>query len=244
MRTAMTCLLLLFVAACGDDTAGPVDAAAGAVDAAAGTVDAATAASDGDVTAPDASVGPDAQPNLTLSFFVTSTGSGANGGNLGGLAGADAKCQALGTAGGAGMRTWRAYLSTGNNGPGPIVSARDRIGTGPWFNQKGAMVAANFTDLHNNGMHADLIFTEQGAVVPSTEHDILTGSATDGTISQDTETCDNWTNGTVDSQRQVGHADTVDGDGESWNSQHSGSCDEAAIIGNAGSGRVYCFAAD
>jgi hypothetical protein len=188
--------------------------------------------------------GPDAQPNPAMSFFVTSTGSGAAGGNLGGLAGADAKCQNLATNGGAGTRTWRAYLSTGATGPGPIEDARDRIGAGPWSNQKGNVVAANLTALHTNGILGNLMFDELGDPVPGSEHDVLTGTATDGTLSNETQTCDNWTNGTVNSQAQVGHTDTEPNDGESWNSQHSGSCDEAALLGNAGVGRLYCFAID
>ena len=45
-----------------------------------------------------------------MSFFVTSAGSG-KGGDLGGLAGADAHCQKLAAAAGAGGKTWHAYLS-------------------------------------------------------------------------------------------------------------------------------------
>jgi hypothetical protein len=46
-------------------------------------------------------------PNMT--FFVTSVGPG-KGGDLGGLAGADAYCQSLAATAGAGGKTWRAYL--------------------------------------------------------------------------------------------------------------------------------------
>jgi hypothetical protein len=52
------------------------------------------------------------------------------GGNLGGLAGADAHCQALAAAVGAGGHTWHAYLSTQARPGQPAVNARDRIGTG------------------------------------------------------------------------------------------------------------------
>lgn len=226
--------------ACGgddDDDGGQIDSGPGDFDGGSGAID-------GGGQAADARIGPDAMPNTTMSFFVTSTGSGASGGNLGGLSGADAKCQNLATNGGAGARTWRAYLSTGNVGPGPIVDARDRIGSGPWFNQKGEMVAVNVTALHANGILGNLMYDELGQVVPGNEHDALTGTAPDGTLNSDSETCDNWTNGTLDSQGQVGHTDTEVDDGESWNSQHSGSCDEASLNGNAGSGRIYCFAID
>src|SRR5262245_35191239 len=79
-----------------------------------------------------------------LSFFVTSVGSG-KGGDLGGLAGADQHCLLLGGAAGAGSKTWHAYLST--QGPG-AVNARDRIGSGPWKNAKGIVVAKDVAELH------------------------------------------------------------------------------------------------
>ena len=69
------------------------------------------------------------------SFFVTSENPG-QGGNLGGLAGADAHCTSLAEAAGIRGKTWRAYLST------DTVDARDRIGNGPWYNVKGEMIAA------------------------------------------------------------------------------------------------------
>ena len=72
-----------------------------------------------------------------MGFFVTSAGLG-KGADLGGIAGADAHCQNLGKAAGAGAKTWRAYLSTQGAG---AVNARDRIGKGPWMNAKGAVVA-------------------------------------------------------------------------------------------------------
>src|SRR5687768_18612601 len=81
-----------------------------------------------------------------MSFFVTSVGSGS-GGNLGGLAGADKHCQALAAKAGAGNRTWRAYLSTSGAGS---VNARDRIGSGPWSNAKGQLIASSVADLHSD----------------------------------------------------------------------------------------------
>ena len=81
-----------------------------------------------------------AQNTPNLSFFITSAGSG-NGANLGGLAGADAHCQTLAAAAGAGSRTWRAYLSMRASGGQAAVNARDRIGKGPWYNAKGVVVA-------------------------------------------------------------------------------------------------------
>src|SRR5262245_58285204 len=60
-------------------------------------------------------------------FFVTSRGLG-RGGDLGGLVGADAHCQALANAAGSGDHMWRAYLSTAPAKTTPAVNARDRIG--------------------------------------------------------------------------------------------------------------------
>ncbi len=74
-----------------------------------------------------------------MTFFVTSEGSG-KGADLGGLKGADQRCQMLATAAGAGDRTWHAYLSTQATGNQPAINARDRIGTGPWYNSKGARI--------------------------------------------------------------------------------------------------------
>ena len=78
-----------------------------------------------------------AAPPQPMSFFITSVGKG-DGANYGGLAGADAYCQQLGTAAGRGAPVvWHAYLST--QGPG-AVNARDRIGNGPWFNARGGRI--------------------------------------------------------------------------------------------------------
>ncbi len=239
MRNLGTFLLLFGSMACGGSGNGNT----GGIDGSIGG-DGSSSSDGGGGEASDARIGPDAMPNADMSFFVTSTGSGASGGDLGGLSGADAKCQNLATNGGAGARTWHAYLSTGATGPGSAVDARDRIGSGPWFNQQGTMVAASVAELHANGLLGNVMFDELGGTIPGNEHDALTGTASDGTLNSDSETCDNWTNSTVNSQGQVGHIDTETGDGESWNSQHSGSCDEESLNGNAGTGRLYCFAID
>ena len=115
-----------------------------------------------------------------MSFFVTSTGSGAAGGNLGGLAGADAKCQTLATAVGAGDRTWRAYLSTNTNNGGTLVHAKDYIGAGPWYNQKNELVAENVGACrgHHRGAHPR---DRRGSPTSGpNQHDILTGTNADG----------------------------------------------------------------
>jgi hypothetical protein len=192
----------------------------------------------------------DAQGN-SLSFFITSAGSG-KGADLGGLAGADAHCAALAKAAGAGNRAWRAYLSTAPADGKPGVNAKDRIGSGPWFNAKGVQVAASVADLHsdNNKLSKDNSLSEKGEVnngrgdTPN-RHDILTGSNLDGTAA--TATCSNWTNGAQGGGgAQVGHHDRQGGGANptSWNSAHATpgcSIEELRKVG--GEGYFYCFAA-
>ncbi len=137
------------------------------------------------------------------SFFVTSVGIG-NGGNLGGLAGADNYCQTLARAAGAGGKTWHAYLSTQAADGTPAVNARDRIGKGPWQNVKGVVIAKDVTELHNgNNIPKQTALTEKGEVNNGygdqpNRHDILTGSQPDGTAftGPDDHTCKNWTSST------------------------------------------------
>jgi hypothetical protein len=198
-------------------------------------------------------------PPPPMTFFVTSTPIG-KGGNLGGLAGADAHCQTLATAAGAGGRTWRAYLSTqGAN----AVNARDRIGKGPWHNVKGTSVARDVEHLHGDTLELARLgntltrvtaLTEKGEEVPgpvfpggakvANEHDILTGSQPDGRAYTDSadHTCNNWTSEDA-GQAQVGHHDRTGGPGISWNSVHaSKGCSQQALVGTGGAGRLYCFA--
>ena len=192
-----------------------------------------------------------AQSKTPLGFFITSAGSG-DGANLGGLAGADAICQKLASAAGAGNRTWRAYLSGVENGK--PVNAKDRIGPGPWFNAKGVQIAANGAELHSEaaktGKEGSL--TEKGAVVngrgdtPNT-HDMLTGSQLDGTAFTDGQdhTCNNWTSNSTGSA-QLGHHDRQGGGANptSWNSAHaSKGCSQANLVATGGAGLFYCFAA-
>ena len=148
-----------------------------------------------------ASFGVSAQQNQ-MSFFVTSAGSG-NGANLGGLAGADKICQNLAAAAGAGDRTWRAYLSAAAAAGQPAVNAKDRIGKGPWMNAKGVVVAKSVEDLHSeaNNIKKDTALTEKGTVVNGVgdqpnQHDIITGSQSDGTLAVNPagdSTCSNYT---------------------------------------------------
>ena len=190
----------------------------------------------------------------TMTFFVTSVGSG-NGANLGGLAGADKQCQTLAQAAGAGGKTWHAYLST--QGPG-AVNARDRIGSGPWQNEKGVVIAKNVTELHGaNNLTKQTALTEKGDVVNGrgdtpNMHDILTGSQPDGTAFAGSEdrTCGNWTKSGQGSA-MMGHSDRQglrdDDASKSWNSSHpsrgpDGGCSQNDLKSTGGNGFFYCFA--
>ena len=178
-----------------------------------------------------------------MGFFVSSVGLG-NGGDLGGFSGADAHCQRLASAVGAGDRQWHAYLS-GRAGD-RIIQARDRIGNGPWFNARGRQMAATLADLHGpkNGIAFATAVNEKGDIVPHGSHDILTGSNPDGTLAtsgRDT-TCGNWTSGKAGAA-MVGHHDKIGGP-TSWNSAHlTQGCDQASLRSSLGAGLLYCFAA-
>lgn len=188
----------------------------------------------------------------TMSFFVTSTGSG-KGGNLDGLDGADAHCLALATAVGAGKNQWRAYLSTEAAGKRGI-SARDRIGNGPWYNAKGVLIAENLTELHlyNKTILKETALNEKGEIVNGrgdkpNQHDMLTGSMDDGTAyfpdDQD-HTCNNWTS-SDEGSAQVGHHDRHGGGNLSWTSAHgSRGCSVSDLEKTGGIGLFYCFATD
>jgi len=195
-------------------------------------------------------------PPQPMSFFITNVGKG-DGANYGGLAGADAYCQSLAAAAGRGMSTWHAYLSTqGAN----AVSARDRIGSGPWYNQRGQRIAMNVAELHGdtidqarigNALGKQISLTDKGTIVngvgdmPNT-HDILTGSQADGRAYTDAmdHTCSNYTSnadgrGTV----QLGHSDKQGGNNSSWNSTHpSRGCSQPNLVSTGGAGLLYCFA--
>jgi Protein of unknown function (DUF1554) len=197
---------------------------------------------------------PAAPSGPSMTFFVSSATSVT--GNLGGLAGADAICQRLASAVGQGNRTWRAYLSvdrdaSNNNQP---TNAKDRIGTGPWYNASLAVVANSVAELHARTGDAAIFVDERGQRIngqwtgsPSpVEHDILTGSNADGTLAAGM-TCDSWTSAATDRAAVVGHSDgmgpmqSTAGALSSWNSSHANqNCSNTAPRG--GAGRIYCFA--
>jgi hypothetical protein len=190
---------------------------------------------------------PASAQNKSMGFFVSSTGSG-NGGNLGGLAGADKHCQALAAKAGAGNRMWRAYLSTSGAGS---VNARDRIGSGPWFNAKGQQIAASVADLHSDkaNINNDTALDEQGRPINAqgapNRHDILTGSTAEGRATD--MTCQNWTSAGSADTAMLGHHDrlTFGKPGSPWNSAHpSKGCSQENLVATGGAGLIYCFAAD
>jgi hypothetical protein len=201
-------------------------------------------------------------PPPPMSFFVTSAGLG-RGGDLGGLAGADAHCQALAASVGRGAATWRAYLSTqGAN----AVNARDRIGNGPWYSATGNQVARDLSHLHGdtleqarmgNGLNALHAVTEKGQILQGrvggtpanpTVHDIMTGTMPDGRAYTDgvDHTCSNWTSSAEGmGGAQVGHHDRAGFDNNSWNSSHGArGCSQANVSRGGGAGLFYCFAAN
>jgi len=189
-----------------------------------------------------------------MTFFVTSQPSG-KGADFGGLAGADAFCQKLAQAAGAGGKTWHAYLSTQAAGGAAAVNAKDRIGKGPWQNAKGVVIAKDVADLHgaSNNLNKQTAITEKGEVVKGrgdqpNQHDILTGTQMDGTAFPpgDDKTCANWTSSTTGAA-QVGHHDRTGLDTSppalSWNSSHvTQGCSAEVLPKTGGNGYLYCFA--
>jgi hypothetical protein len=195
------------------------------------------------------------RPQQSMTFFVTSVGLG-DGANLGGLEGADRHCQALATAVGADDLTWRAYLSTTAAAGRAPVNARDRIGSGPWHNARGALIAWNVADLHGdierdrNNIRKPTALNERGEQVKGAgdqpnEHDILTGSDSHGRAllgSADVTACNNWTSN-AEGRAMVGHHDRLGGANASWNAVHlSRACSQESLVATGGAGLFYCFA--
>ena len=153
--------------------------------------------------------------------------------DLGGIAGADKICQDLAAAAGAGNKTWHAYMSQEQRGNTPRINARGRIGQGPWFNAKGALIASNVADLHGdnardrNNIKKATALDEKGNEVNGVGnmpnvHDMLTGSDSDGRAFIDglDHTCNNWTSNTDANRVMMGHHDRNGGANTSWNSAH------------------------
>jgi hypothetical protein len=189
----------------------------------------------------------------SMSFFITSVGSG-DGANLGGLAGADRHCSTLAEAAGVRGKQWYAYLSASAADGQPAVHARDRIGSGPWHNARGVLIAQDLAQLHSEASQAGKAnsLNEKGEPVNGrgdspNMHDILTGSNPDGTLAVDSldTTCGNWTRNDATGRAMVGHHDRVGGGVRptSWNSAHpSRGCGQANLVATGGNGFYYCFA--
>ncbi len=189
-----------------------------------------------------------------MGFFVTSVGPG-KGGDLGGLKGADAYCQKLAEAAGSKGRTWRAYLSTQVT-KGRGISARNRIGQGPWYNANGVLIAKDLDQLHlspnivlrtaldQNGKHVN------GRGEKPNRHDMLTGTRADGTAyfpwEKGDKTCSNWTSSVSGKgSATVGHHDRHGGGNTSWTAAHgTRGCGADDLPKSGGAGLFYCFAAD
>jgi hypothetical protein len=269
----MTFAAGIFLIACGDDdkledggSASP-DGGDRAKDSGTSTKDSGTATKDSgeppgsdDAGAADDDAGT-AEP---MSFFVSSDTSKT--GNLGGLAGADERCNKLAKAAGSKLK-FAAYLSSEKNekGEDKPVNARDRIGKGPWYNAKGALLAKDVESLHKlPSGNADLFLTEKGTKINGqwegsptpNEHDVLTGSNADGTLYAG-RTCQSWTSEAAPENpmmptpniAQVGHSDGLgpmrnpNPPYNSWNSSHENAgCNDTAPRG--GAGHIYCFAVE
>ena len=194
---------------------------------------------------------PAAAQSANMSFFITSAGPG-DGANLDGLEGADAHCQMLASAAGAGGKTWHAYLST----TGPTgQNARDRIGAGSWHNYNGVEIASGVDNLlGDNNLTKETQLTESGQIVNGrgddpNMHDILTGAQLDGTAweGEGDTTCSNWTSNASDGSALVGHHDRNGGGANPnhWSPAHgSRGCGQADLQGTGGNGFFYCFAID
>jgi hypothetical protein len=199
-------------------------------------------------------------PKGDPSFFVTSRG--LDGGNLGGLSGADAHCAQLAAEAGLPKRQWRAYLSTQAAPGSRAVNARDRIGGGPWFNVERIRIARNLAHLHGDSVAlaraGNLVsqgsaLSERGERIggkgdPVLRHDILTGSKDDGRAFDNRfdRTCRNWSYAGAEGSAQIGHSDrdTI-GLSISWNSAHQTTgCSITHLKATGGEGLFYCFAAD
>jgi len=212
------------------------------------------------VTGAETALGQDAE-EVPMTFFITSEPIG-DGGNLGGLAGADAHCQRLASAVGAGDHTWRAYLSMQARPGRPAINARDRIGDGPWYHQ----IRRPDRPIVKSELHGDTLveaqrgsnlfklyaLTEKGEIINGVgdplpmQHDMLTGSRTDGRAFTEgpDRTCNNWTS-SDEGTAQVGHSDRVGNGNTSWNSAHATTgCSQADFATWGGIGLFYCFAVD
>ena len=187
---------------------------------------------------------PSLAQDAEMSFFITSQNPG-EGGDLGGLEGADAHCAALAEAAGAPAEGRRAYLST------DAQDARDRVGSGPRVNAEGVTVAESVEDLPGEaaGFTKEAALDETGVVVNGRgdepdRHDILTGSDLEGRLAGGA--CADWTSG-AEGSAKAGHHDRTGGgpNPTAWNSAHeSQGCGMEALRSTGGDGLFHCFRAN
>ena len=226
----------------GDRTSGSTD---GENSGSTGGKDGTTSTNPAAPSAPGAPATPAAPAKSTMTFFVTSTGTKELGGNLGGLAGADKKCQDLAVAAAAasGDHTWHAYASVEG------TNAKDRIGPGPWRNKAGTVIAASLEALHAvQFFPADAdVMDEKGTAVPRAATAILTGTKSDGTAAPANQTCTGWTSATGNEQGRLGDAASKSSPYivNRWNDTTlTAGCSQQALIAKKSEGRIYCFAID
>lgn len=194
------------------------------------------------------------------------TGAGA------GLRGADKLCATIAerSLAGSGSKPWRAFLSVSADASGAKVNAIDRVGTGPWYDRVGRLVAATKTDLlAQRPATADAAIikdlpNEDG--VPNhapdglqvDNHDMLTGSDTSGKLGSG-GTCGDWTSTTASERPMAGHAFPrnagTSNDSAHWLSAHAvpgckagvtitdtgGGMGSSTVGGAGGYGGFYCF---
>lgn len=142
-------------------------------------------------------------------------------GNLGGLAGADAKCQALADAAGL-TGTWRAWLSTATE------NAKDRVSNRKYVRTDGALVAINIGDLTDNTIANPINIDESGNQI-TIDLFVWTGTTSIGVASSDAR-CNDWTSGTPSVMGRRGVSTATTG---MWTSVFTTACDV--------SNRLYCF---
>ena len=218
-----------------------------------------------------------------FSFFVTSMAAmqrlsnSPNGfggdlryGQADGLAGADKICATIAATslGCASTKTWRAFLSTST------VDAIDRIGSGPWYDRSGQEVWNSLSEMTadrppTSYLHRDDLPNEDGipnhdydldgTVTDDDNHDILTGSGTNGRkVPNDTlaARCNDWTSIVASGKPWCGHSWPRVNSGTHWiHSIQEGGCGAGMDLSDSSSalncstvgcgggyGGFYCFA--
>jgi hypothetical protein len=148
-------------------------------------------------------------------------------GNLGGLSGADAKCQELAAAAGL-PGTYKAWLSDSTGSP----STRFVRSTGPYRLVTGTTVAANFSDLTDGTLLAAIDVTEKGggfgADAGAWTHTKIDGTPGGGGVSN--LHCKSWSTNSDAFFGVVGLATSSDG---SWTDATTNFCDTPQ--------HLYCF---